>query len=433
MRWPRRLRALVGALAARRSGAAAEPEGAGVADVLGGIGTAMLAGAQATSDVEGALRDLAHAYGRDDLRSYVLPTLVIVGQTGPSPRTAMYPAEGTPLRLDQIAELERLIGDAGRDRLAPDEVLARLARIAAAPPRFGAVLRVLGNVVLTVGFGLVLSPTLQALPAYAVLGALVGTIIVVGSRFRTLPLILPILTAFVVTLVAGALLPQLVGTDPLRIVAPALVAFLPGLVLTTAAVELTSNQVVAGSARLVYGLAQLGLLAAGVAAALTLIGSWHTTTHATQLGPWAPWVGILLTAVGYTVFSSAPRRAFGWILLALVVAYAAQLGTSLLVGPALSGFGGALAAVLLVRLVRLLPGSPPAGVMLTCAYWLLVPGALGFIGIAGVTTDAAGATNTVLQAGLSVVAIAIGSIVGSGLVRDVSAVRRALRTPAPPS
>ena len=56
-------------------------------------------------------------------------------------------------------------------------------------------------------------------------------------------------------------------TDPgLRAMIAALVVFIPGVALTTAFLELTEGQMVAGSSRLVWGGTQLGLLAFGIVA-----------------------------------------------------------------------------------------------------------------------------------------------------------------------
>src|SRR5690606_22401102 len=117
-------------------------------------------------------------------------------------------------------------------------------RIRRTPPRFGPVLTVVGHTLLTDGFGLVLNPALSALPVYLVLGALVGVIVLIANRIATLSLILPVLTAFTVTLLIALFVRPLIDDDTLRLVAPALVSFLPGLTLTVAAVELTSGQVI---------------------------------------------------------------------------------------------------------------------------------------------------------------------------------------------
>jgi uncharacterized membrane protein YjjB (DUF3815 family) len=175
----------------------------------------------------------------------------------------------------------------------------------------------------------------------------------------------------------------------------------------------------------VYGTAQLGLLAFGVFAALTLLGDHPAIQPSPQLGAWAPWVGILLCAIGYVLFSVAPRRAFFWILIALGVAYGSQLIASRMVGAELSGFVGATVVIIVVAVLRRMPGSPPSAVMLTCAYWLLVPGALGFMGLSSAVEHAAGGSALLMQFVTSLVAIAIGMVVGGGVINDASAAARA--------
>ncbi|NII70569.1 threonine/serine ThrE exporter family protein [Microbacterium ulmi] len=426
-----RVRAAVGALRRRSEPAPRpDPDTAGVPEMLGAVGTSMLASTQATNDVEDTLHQLSRAYDRPDLRTFVLPTLVLVEDPSTTPaHTAIFPAEGTSLRLDQAGGIERLIGRAVDTRMPPRDVVAEAARIRAAPPRFPVAVTILGHTILTLGFGMVLNPTATALPVYVVLGAIVGAIVVFGARVATLSLLLPVFTAFAVTSLTAWLVVPFVDDDPLRLVAPALVSFLPGLTLTVAAVELTSSQVIAGASRMVYGVAQLGLLAFGVFGAITVVGIHVPAATPDTLGWWAPWVGIVLTSAGFALFSVAPRGAIPWILSALVVAYAAQLAGNALLGAELSGFVGAAAVVPAVHLVRRIRTAPPSAVMLTCAYWLLVPGALGFIGITEVAAGAAGALDTVVQTFVSLVAIAIGMMVGAGFSRDMTAVTRAWRHP----
>lgn len=398
----------------------------GILSMLGELGASLLDSSLATSDVEETLNNLAVQYGRSDLRVFVLPTIVLVEDPSTSPaQTAIFAAGQDALRLDQAGEVERLVRHAAEQTTPPAEVVAALSSIRAMRPRFGSVLTVTGYMLLTVGFGMVLNPTVTALPVYVVLGVIVGSIMLVGNRVATLSLILPVLTAFSVTLLISLLVRPWVHDDVLRLVAPSLVSLLPGLTLTIAAVELTSGQVMAGASRLVYGIARLGLLAFGVYAGITVAGEPPAPTSApTQLGAWAPWVGIALVSVGYYLYSVAPRRSLLWILYALVVAYSAQLLGNLLVGPELSGLIGALVVIPAIMLAGRVKGSPSTSVMLTCAYWLLVPGAMGFIGLSEAAAGTAGASGTILRTFGSLTAIAIGMVLGAGLSRDVSAIGR---------
>ncbi|WP_162243044.1 threonine/serine ThrE exporter family protein [Microbacterium sp. Root322] len=424
-----RARGALQALRPRAATADTDAPDVGVTAMLGELGAALLAASQATSDVEETLDRLARQYDRADLRVFVLPTIVMVEDPRrASSQTSLFAADGTALRLDQVDALERLVRQASQSTPSPQDVVARLSAIRSAPPRFGPVLTVFGYTLLTVGFGLVLNPTLTALPVYVLLGVVVGSIVLIGARVATLSLILPVLTAFSVTLLISVLVRPLVHDDVLRLVAPSLVSFLPGLTLTIAAVELTSGQMMAGASRLVSGIARLGLLAFGVYAGISLAGEPPPpTTAPVQLGAWAPWAGIVLVALGYYLYSAAPRRSLLWILYALVVAYSAQLLGDALVGAEMSGLVGALIVIPAVMLAGRLAASPSTAVMLTCAYWLLVPGAMGFIGLSEAASGTSGATDTILRTFGSLTAIAIGMLLGAGLSRDVMAMSRGWR------
>lgn len=401
--------------------------------MLGAIGPALLSSTQATNDVQDTLQRLARAYDRADLRVFVLPTLVMVEDLRSVPsETAIFPADDQTFRLDQAGAVEHIVRRSLADRLAPESVIDEIARIREAPPRFGPVLTVLGHTLLSLGFGMVINPTLTALPVYVILGAIVGVILLLASRAQTLSLILPVFTAFAVTVAISWLVRPLVHDDVVRLVAPSLVSFLPGLTLAIAAVELTSGQIMAGASRLVYGIARLALLAFGVFAGIAVAGEPAASSAPAQLGSWAPWVGIALVSLGYFFYSSAPRRSLPWILYALVVAYTAQLLGNLMLGAELSGLIGAAVAVPAAYLAARFRAAPPASIMLTCAYWLLVPGAMGFIGISEAASGTAGASDTILKTFGSLIAIAIGMVLGAGLSRDVGAVARGWREPEPP-
>ena len=416
----------------RSSPGAAQPAAAlvpdGMVDMIGQLGAALLQSSRASSGVERILGEVVDAYGAASIRIFVLPTIVLVEDSSSGRGAQIFPLDGDGLRLDQAGQLESLIERVIAEQLPPRQVTHELHRIGDLPPRFGARVRILGHTILTLGFGLVLDPVAAAIPVYIVLGALVGLTVVFGARFDQLRLALPVLVPFAKTLLVALAVTPWIADDPVRLVSPALVSFLPGLALTLGAVELTSQQIVAGASRIVYAGAQLGLLVFGVFAALTISGVHPPTQSPDSLGSWAPWVGVALTAIGYTLFSVAPRGSLVWIALTLTVTYGAQLVGAHLVGAVLSGFVGAVVAILAVRLMRPIPASPPSAVLLTCAYWLLVPGAIGFIGLGDAVEGEAGSISIVVQTLLSIAAIALGMVVGTSVSREGDALVRRIRT-----
>nr|WP_243848658.1 threonine/serine exporter family protein [Lysinibacter cavernae] len=399
--------------------------------MLGAIGALLLtAGTNAVNEIDSTLRSLAYVYGRPQLKVVALPTMVLIEDPTTVPaRMAVFPVKDLALlRLDQTGQLESLIKRISVEPVTPSEVLAETERIMATPPRFRFIATLAGHVLLTVGFGLVLNPTPEALPVYFITGLAVGLIVLLGARIRTLSLVLPVVAAFVSVAIVGLGPSTLTQDDTLRLVAPSLVSLLPGLTLTVAAVELTHGQIIAGSSRLVYGFARLALLAFGVYLGLATFGvETHTASAADRLGPWAPWLGVVLVAFGYSLFSIAPKRSLPWITVALVIAHAGQVLGSLLVGSELSGMVGAIVAVLAVTLLSRVASSPPSSVMLTCSYWVLVPGSMGFIGLSEAASGMAGAGSMIINTLGAILAIAIGMVLGAGISHDTGSLARTLR------
>lgn len=131
-------------------------------------------------------------------------------------------------------------------------------------------------------------------------------------------------------------------------------------------------------------------------------------------------MGVLLTALGYTLFSGAPKGSLPWFILVLyLVLFAQRIGSELL-SPELSGFVGALIIIPLTRAIELVPKGPSSAVTMLPALWILVPGALGFIGITEAATDTGSGIESLINMSLAMFAISLGVLIGSGIVRDVT-------------
>lgn len=386
--------------------------------MLNAFSLALVETGQATNDVEETVYAIAAVYDLTDLKAVVLPTFVILQSTLAGGEALIESAAASGNRLDKTGAVDVLVARALRKELAPRDAIVALRAAMTAKPRFGVGLALLGHIILTVGFGMVINPTEAAIPAYAILGAGVGALVILSRRFAGLASAVPVFAAFAVTMVTALWLGHLVGGTPLRIIAPPLVSFLPGMTLTVAAIELSSNQVIAGASRLVFGVGQLLLLTFGVFAASTVAGGLHDGGHQPSLGWWSGLVGVALVALGFTLFMSAPRGAFLWLVFALAVCYGAQALGTLALGAGLSGFVGAVVVAPFARFATHFRTAPPASVMSLACFWLLVPGALGFIGLTGVAQGYSGALEGLTVTGISVLAIALGAIVGISVSRD---------------
>jgi len=270
------------------------------------------------------------------------------------------------------------------------------------------------------GFALFLQPAWGGLLVAFVLGLAVG--LLTTWRFAALQTLMPVLASFLVGTAVFVTAQHFEAENPIRALIPPLVAFLPGAVLATGTVELAAGQVISGSSRLVQGVVGLGLMAFGIVAAAELVDTpqAHLLDHPfNRLGPWAPWIGLLILTLGHYLHNCAPRRTLLPILVVLVVAYAGQLLGAALFNADVSAFFGALAMTPLVLWMSDQEWGPPSMVTFLPAFWLLVPGAVALVGVTQVMGDTrdAGVTS-ILTAGVTFVAIALGVVFGSALAPD---------------
>ncbi|MDR5701179.1 threonine/serine exporter family protein [Agromyces aerolatus] len=386
-----------------------------------GLAEALNASSESVDRIRDIMNDVSRAYGQDDTDYVVLPTAIVVETgSGESAHVALRSSTVPAFRFDQIAALYDLVGEARAAKVEPAEGIRRLNEIGAMRPGQPWPVRVFGHALLTAGLALLLTPTWQgALVAFG-LGAVLGFAKLIRSP--TLQLVFPVVAAFGSALAVFLIAPYVPLGDPLRLLIAPLATFLPGGVLTTATMELAAGQMTAGASRLVTGLVQLGLLAFGILAAGTILGvgeeSYVPLDPADRFPWWAALGGVLLFAVGNFLHFSAPGRTFGWVLLALVVAYAAQSVGQFVAGATVSGFIGALVVTPLVLWISSLRHGAPSQLTFLPAFWLLVPGAAGLVGLTEVVgTD--GGVEDFAAALTSVMSIALGVLLGTALYRFV--------------
>jgi uncharacterized membrane protein YjjP (DUF1212 family) len=390
------------------------------------LGSGLTAAGEAVNEIQERVRRVAVAYGAPDAVVSVLPTFVTVS-LAPGQRAAVESTEQLRglLRLDQTAALYGLLKEAERAEVSPADGVRRVREIVAMRPRFRRVVTILGHVVLTVGICLVLQPTWGDLVLAALFGALVAVLKLAGGRWTSIQMIMPVIAAFAVSSITLALADQGWANADLRAMIPPLVTFLPGAALTMSVVELSAGEMVTGASRLVAGSLQLVLLGFGIVAGAQAFGIPSSDALANDpsnlLGWWAPWVGVAAVAVGTYLYYSPPERSFWWLLVVLYAAWVGQFLGGEAFGAYVGGFLGALVMTPIAYAVERRPSGPPALVSFLPAFWLLVPGALGLIGVTEYLADdtAAGIQDFLGTVG-SIIAIALGVLCGYPLYRSLA-------------
>ena len=124
-----------------------------------------------------------------------------------------------------------------------------------------------------------------------------------------------------------------------------------------------------------------------------------------------------------------PAVVAGWVVLVLYVAYGAQIIGGLVLGPVLSAFVGALVMSPVAAYVASLASGPPLQVSFLPAFWLLVPGALGLVGVTQLLgPNRVDAVTGLLSMGTTMIGISFGVLIGLALGATVD---RRLSRPAP--
>ncbi len=279
--------------------------------------------------------------------------------------------------LGRLADLDALATGVLAGKLSPEEGLARLDEILAAPgypdwltaAAFGinsaAAARVFGGGLAEMAAGLGIGLVTGLLSVF-VAGA--------GRGPKVFEPAAAALSAILAALVSWAVLPLSVPTATLA----GLIALVPGYTLTVALIEVTTRHLASGSARLIsalllfftigFGVAVGGRLAAYLPGGVPII-------EPVPLPGWTLAAAIFVACATFAVIFRARPRDVPWIVLAGFLGVGgSQLGAAFL-APELGAFVGAfavgIAANLFARVAR-----RPAAIPLVPALMLLVPGRL---------------------------------------------------------
>jgi uncharacterized membrane protein YjjP (DUF1212 family) len=386
--------------------------------LLAELGTAMIATGQPVQEIEEELAEVSARLGYPDVQSAVGPTGLMVTLTPGGPST--YRSAPAGLRLHQSASVRLVRHQLLHDGLTIAGAREELAATTKRPVQQPAWLVALAWPVLAVGIALILQPGWANVAAAAVGALIVLALVQLAARYEVVQALLPTLAAFAVSLAVFGAADAGLLEGPLRTVLPPLAVLLPGALVVNGMSELAAGHMQAGSARLTYGLAQLGLFALGLLMATTLLRvptSTLVNLRVDDIGWVGAPVGLLLVGASICLMEGVPLRLQGWVLLVLGLAFSAQVAGQELGSVALGGFFGAIAASLGASVVELRRPLLPRLVLFLPAFWLLVPGSLGLVGVTELAAGRESATDVALGLLGVAIAISLGLLVGSSVGR----------------
>jgi uncharacterized membrane protein YjjP (DUF1212 family) len=348
------------------------------------IGQALHATGYAAHRIETVMERLALQLGLQG-QFFATPTSIFAA-FGPleRQRTHLLRVGAASDDLGRLADLDEVVGRVMRGELAPADGSAQIDRIMLAPPRYPPLLTVLAYALLSASGARFLGGGLREILAGALVGLMVGLLEQLAAHVAPLGRVFVPLAAFLASFATALLASWVPGLTVFLVTLAGLIVLLPGWTLTTGMTELATRHLLAGMARLSGAFMLLISIVVGMAvglkAASYLVGEVAAGAPL-PLPDWTIYLALLALPLGAAILLRVKPRDIPWVIASGGVAFlGGRLGTRLL-GPEL----GAFFAALLVGLASNVYGwftDRPTSVTLVPGVLLLVPGSIGFQGLA---------------------------------------------------
>ncbi|HVX87487.1 MAG TPA: threonine/serine exporter family protein [Gemmatimonadales bacterium] len=286
--------------------------------------------------------------------------------------------------LGRLADLDEVVGRVMKGELSPADGSAQIDRIMTAPPRYRALLVVLSFGLLSASGARFLGGGALEIAAAAGIGLMVGLLDRLASRVAPLGRVFVPLAAFLAALTAGLLSEWLSGLTVFLVTLAGLIVLLPGWTLTLGMTELATRHLLAGMARLsgafILLISIVVGMAVGLKAATAIVGAIPAGAPV-PLAKWTLYLALVGLPLGAAFLLQVKGRDIPWVMASGIVAFlGGQLGARLL-GPELGAFFAALLVGLASNVYAWFTDRPTS-VTLVPGVLLLVPGSIGFRGIA---------------------------------------------------
>jgi uncharacterized membrane protein YjjP (DUF1212 family) len=347
------------------------------------------------------------------------PTTIIMSFGNPAElRTRMMRVETGELDMSKLAAVDELADAVAARQVSAAEGLTRLAAIVGAAPQFGVVPTVIANGVASGGIAVFFGGGWREVIAATILGALLGVLghVIKWStdRARMFELLGALLAAFG----AGAVAHFVPHVSASLVTIASMIVLLPGMALTIAMTELATKNLISGTARLMSAVIILLELVVGVAIGERIATATFDVPRVASLPLPAVthWVALVFTAIAISVVVKAQPRMFGWIVAACATGYVGSRYGVVWLGPQLGVLVGAFALGCATNAYARI-FDRPAQVVLVPAVLLLVPGSLGFRGMASLLArDTMSGVDTVFAMFVAATALVAGLLLANAFV-----------------
>lgn len=333
-------------------------------------------------ELENTMNGCAEAMGYG-IQCMSLPTSISMTLMPPDgdPKTFLIRVAPGEINLNKLCKTTRIAQMVVDGELTSKEGASQLKEVSQSLPQYPAWGIILAYAMVSASITRIFSGGLSDMFAAGAIGAVVGFFFLMSRSRPLLDHILPSLCAFIATLIA--MLFNYYSSYEIVlsvVVVSGLIILLPGLALTIAMAELATQNLVSGTARLT-GVTTIFIQFAFGSALAVEIGkalSFYVAGAAVVEVPlWSVWCAVGVAGVGLVPTFEARKKDAVWFLLSALTAYTVVYFSTMLLGPSLGAFCGAIAVGLLAKLITQLFVVPGAMIMMP-GFIILVPGSMGY-------------------------------------------------------
>jgi len=345
------------------------------------------------------------------------PTAIIASMgDGDAQRTYMVKTKVGEINLGTLQRINSVINDLDNNVINIDTALETIRHIKEQESDYPAWLLVLSFGIVGVGFStLFAGGWLDVLSAFG-LGVVTGTIARTGDKYFHLSHVVVPFAAMVVGFLAILIHHFTSGINYVLVALSGLIVLIPGLGITIAMRELSTDHLVSGSGRLAGAVTVLFLLSFGLALGY-LIGHRLFGDEPFITSPptpeWFRYLAIVTTSLAFTVIFKARITDVFWIFLSIGIAYTGSQVFKLWLDQPFISLATAVFIATAGNLYSRMTDNP-ASLMQIPGIILLVPGSMGFNSLTAMyTQDTITGVQAAFSAALVAVAISVGLLAGN--------------------
>jgi uncharacterized membrane protein YjjP (DUF1212 family) len=214
----------------------------------------------------------------------------------------------------------------------------------------------------------------------SVIGLLIGALHMVGLRRPRVQVAEEAIAALVATFLTAFVATFWLPLTTKSVVIASIIVLMPGMMLTNAVAELSSQHLVSGTARFGGALAVLIKLVFGTLAAMQFVRllGWHPHEAINDQSPeWMEWVALLIGSYAFAVLFRADRRDYPLVMASAMFGYGVTRWAGAKLGNDAGVFFGGMAVIAASNVYARWSNRPGALVRVP-GIILLVPGSVSF-------------------------------------------------------